>query len=85
MIEKVWEGELLENRVIIWDSGATVIYDESGYGKPLPEEKPNRVELELVEVAYLVEKEKLKVFRKEKGKKEKSRFEGNLGDRDKEC
>ena len=64
MIEKVWEGELLENRVIIWDIEAVSIYDESGFGKPLPEEKPNRIELELIEAGYLVEKEKLKVFRK---------------------
>jgi tRNA-intron endonuclease len=71
MIEKVWEGELLENRVIIWDIEAVSIYDESGFGKPLPEEKPNRIELELIEAAYLVEKEKLKVFKKEKSKKKK--------------
>ena len=75
MIEKVWEGELLENRVIIWDTEAVAIYDESGYGKPLPEEKPNRVELELIEAAYLVEKEKLKVFEKKKSKKKKLSFE----------
>jgi len=71
MIEKVWEGELLENRVIIWDTEAVSIYDESGFGKPLPEEKPNRIELELLEAAYLLEKEKLKIVRKEKGKKKK--------------
>lgn len=71
MMEKVWEGELLEKRVVLWDSGAVAIYDESGYGKPLPEEKPNRVELDLTEATYLVEKEKLKIFTKEKGKKKK--------------
>jgi len=71
MIEKVLDGELFENRVILWDSEAVAIYDESGYGKALPEEKPDRVELELVEAAYLLEKEKLKIFRKEKGKKKK--------------
>jgi tRNA-intron endonuclease len=71
MIEKVWEGELLENRVVIWDNEAVGIYDESGYGKPLPEEKPNRIELDLIEATYLVEKEKLKVFSKEKVKKKK--------------
>ena len=72
MEEKVWEGELLENRVILWDSDAVAIYDESGYGKPIPEEKPNRVELELIEATYLLEKEKLKVFAKEEGKKKKN-------------
>jgi tRNA-intron endonuclease len=75
MIEKVWEGELLENKVIIWDSGALALYDDSGYGKPLPEENPNRVELELIEATYLVEKEKLKVFEKQKAKKKKLAFD----------
>lgn len=64
-----WEGELLENRVILWGDEAVQLYDESGYGKPLPEESPNRVELELVEAIYLVEKGKLKVFTKTNGKK----------------
>ena len=75
MPEKILEGELVENRVILWDSDAVQIYDESGYGKPMPEEKPSRVELELVEVAYLVEKEKLKVFEKSAGKKKKINFD----------
>lgn len=71
MVEKIWEGELLENRVIIWDPEAVVLYDESGYGKPQPEENPNRLELELVEATYLVEKGKLKVFIKSEGKKKR--------------
>ncbi len=74
MTEKIWEGELVENRVIVWGSEAVQIYDESGYGKPLPEEKSDRVELELVEAAYLLEKEKLKVFEKVSGKKKKLDF-----------
>jgi len=56
--------------VIIWGKDAVQLYDESGYGKPLPEENPDRVELELVEAAYLAERGKLKVFAKE-GKKRK--------------
>lgn len=64
-----WEGELLENRVIIWGIESVQLYDESGYGKPLPEEKPNRLELELIEATYLAEKEKLKVFTKVKTKR----------------
>jgi len=72
MQEKVWEGELLDNRVIIWGTDSISLYAESGYGKPLPEEKPNRIELDLAEAAYLVEKEKLKIFTKEKGKKKKN-------------
>ena len=75
MIEKIWEGELLESRVIIWDKEAVALYDEAGYGKPLPEDKPDRIELELAEAAYLVEKEKLKVFEKQKSKKKKLSFD----------
>lgn len=69
MKEKPLEGELIENRVIIWGSDAVTLYDESGYGKPLPEENPDRVELDLVEAAYLLEKNKLKVYVKTNGKK----------------
>lgn len=66
-----WEGELIENRVIIWKPEAVTLYDESGYGKPQPEENPNRLELDLIEATYLVEKGKLKIFVKENGKKRK--------------
>jgi tRNA-intron endonuclease len=70
---KVWEGELVENRVVVWDPKSVEMYDESGYGKPLPEEGPNRLELELVEALYLLEKGKLKV--RAKGKKRALKFE----------
>lgn len=70
-MEKVWEGELIENRIVIWDKDMVSFYDESGYGKPLPEENPNRLELDLIEATYLLEKGKLKVITKEKGKKKK--------------
>jgi tRNA-intron endonuclease len=66
-----WEGELLENRVIIWSKEAIQLYEDSGYGKPQPEENPDRLELELVEAAYLVEKGKLKILAKPEGKKKK--------------
>ncbi|MDI6806861.1 MAG: tRNA-intron lyase [Candidatus Aenigmarchaeota archaeon] len=75
MVEKTFEGQLIENRVIIWDKDSAILYDESGYGKPQPEEDPNRLELELVEAAYLVEKGKLKVFVKENEKKKKLNFQ----------
>ncbi|MDI6798724.1 MAG: tRNA-intron lyase [Candidatus Aenigmarchaeota archaeon] len=75
MAEKVWEGELLENRVIIWSPEAVSLYDESGYGKPQPEENPDRLELELIEAAYLIEKGKLKAYVKENGKKKKIDFQ----------
>ena len=74
MAEKTWEGELIESRVIVWDTDAIQLYDEAGYGKPLPEENPNRLELELIEAIYLVEKEKLKVFEKQKSKKKNFTF-----------
>lgn len=74
MVDKVWEGELLDERVIIWNKESVSIYDESGYGKPLPEENPNRLEMDLVEAVYLVEKGKLKVFVKEGDKKKKLDF-----------
>lgn len=74
MTEKIFEGELVENRVIIWGEESVSIYDESGYGKPLPEEKPDRLELELIEAVYLLEKEKIKVFVKEEKKKKSLEF-----------
>ena len=74
MTEKISEGEFVENRIIIWDSDGVALYDESGYGKPQPEEKPDRLELEMIEAAYLVEKGKLKVVKKEGGRKKKMEF-----------
>jgi tRNA-intron endonuclease len=62
MAQEMWKGELLETRVIIWGPEAVTLYDESGYGKPIPEIRPTRLELELVEATYLVEKGRLKVF-----------------------
>jgi tRNA-intron endonuclease len=73
--EKALEGELLENRVVVWDSSAIALYDESGYGKPLPESKPDRLEIELAEALYLLEKEKIKVFTRTKSKKKNVKFE----------
>lgn len=75
MAEKVLEGELIENRVIVWSPEAVSLYDESGYGKPQPEEKSDRLELDLIEAAYLLEKGKIKVFVKKAGKKRKIKFE----------
>ncbi|MBI2542807.1 MAG: tRNA-intron lyase [Candidatus Aenigmarchaeota archaeon] len=75
MTEKIWDGELIEERVVIWDSDSVNLYDESGYGKPLPEEDPKRVEMDLVEAAYMVEKGKMKITTKDGGKKKKLDFE----------
>lgn len=71
MAEKNWEGELIDGRVVVAGEDAVALYDDHGYGTAVPEDKPTRVELDLVEATYLVEKEKLKVFAKEDGKKKK--------------
>ncbi len=69
LMPKFFEGELIENRVILWGRDKLVLFDESGYGKPQPENNPNRLELELIEATYLAERGKLRVYVKENGKK----------------
>jgi tRNA-intron endonuclease len=59
----MFEGELLEHRVVIWDKKVIDELQESGYGKVLED----LLELSLVEAMYLIEKKKLKV--RVKGKK----------------
>jgi tRNA-intron endonuclease len=66
---EVFEGELIEERVIIWDKKASNLYYEYGYGKPVPLESPERLELDLIEATYLLEKGKLKIYVKENNKK----------------
>jgi tRNA-intron endonuclease len=66
---KIFEGELIEERVIIFDNEATNLYYESGYGKPMPFENPERLELDLIEATYLLEKGKLKIYVKDGNKK----------------
>jgi tRNA-intron endonuclease len=66
---EVFEGELIEERVIIFDKEATNLYYESGYGKPMPLENPERLELDLIEATYLLEKGKLKIYVKDGNKK----------------
>ncbi|MDI6825996.1 MAG: tRNA-intron lyase [Candidatus Aenigmarchaeota archaeon] len=61
------EGELLEQRVIIWDKEAFSELEESGYGKVLED----RLELTLVEAMFLFNKGKLAVFVKEENEKKK--------------
>jgi len=69
--KKTFEGELVENRVIL-PVEALPLFDESSYGKPLPDEKPKRLELELIESTYLAEKGRLKIFEKKIGKRKKT-------------
>jgi tRNA-intron endonuclease len=66
---EAFEGELIEERVIIWDKEAANLYYEHGYGKPMPLEAPERLELDLIEATYLLEKGKLKIYVKENNKK----------------
>jgi len=66
---EVFEGELIEDRVIIWDKEAASLYYEYGYGKPMPLESPERLELDLIEATYLLEKGKLKIYVRENNKK----------------
>lgn len=61
------EGELLEQRVVVWDKEAFNELEESGFGKILED----RLELTLVEAIFLLNKEKLSVFIKEGNKKKK--------------
>lgn len=69
IIMKAFEGELIEERVIIWDKEAANLYYEHGYGKPMPLEAPERLELDLIEATYLLEKGKLKIYVTENNKK----------------
>jgi len=70
-MNEVLEGQLLEHRVIVWGEEGLILYDESGYGKPMDD----RLELALVEAAYLLKRKKLKVFVEEEGKKKFLTFE----------
>jgi len=74
-MKEIFEGELIERRVIIWDKKAVNLYFEKGYGKPIPVEKPERLELDLIEATYLMEKGMLKIYVKEKDKKRMLNFE----------
>jgi len=49
-----------------------VLFDESSFGTLMPEEKPTRLELELVEATYLLEKDRLEIFEKKTGKRKKA-------------
>ena len=73
--EKALEGELIENRVVVSGAAGVQLYDESGFGKPFPDEKPDRLELELVEAAYLLEKGRLKVHAKDGKRKKQLKLE----------
>jgi tRNA-intron endonuclease len=69
------EGELLEQRVIVWKKDDFSELEESGYGKNIDD----KLELTLVEAMFLFNKEKLNVFVKE-GKKKKKLSKEDLYD-----
>lgn len=71
---KTMEGELVKNKVVVWEASAVSLYDESGYGKPMPDEKPKRLELGLAEALYLLERGKIKVLVKQKSRKKSLKF-----------
>ena len=60
----MFEGELLEHRVVIWDKKVFDELQEPGFGKVVED----RLELSLVEAMFLIEKKKLKVRVKSKKK-----------------
>lgn len=69
MEEKIWKAELVEDRVIIWDTeGARQIFENGWYGELLED----RLELALVEAALLLQRSKIEIF---KGKKKKLTFQ----------
>ncbi len=53
----MFEGKLLEHRVVIWDKKVFDELQEPGFGKIVED----RLELSLVEAMFLIEKKKLKV------------------------
>ncbi len=59
--KKVWSGDLVGTRVVLFDDDAMDLYDESGFGKPMKD----RLELDLIEALFLMEKKKLIVSKKE--------------------
>jgi len=61
----MFEGKLLEHRVVIWDKKVFNELQESGFGKVVED----RLELALVEAMFLIDKKKLKV--RLEGKKKK--------------
>ena len=57
------KGELIEDRVILWEiNKAKKIYEDNFFGKIFED----RVELALIEAAYLLEKKKIKIFSNKK-------------------
>lgn len=56
--KKVFSGELLDKRVVIFGDDALELYDQGGFGKPFDD----RVELDLIESLFLAERKRLDVM-----------------------
>ncbi|MEM0473388.1 MAG: tRNA-intron lyase [Candidatus Aenigmatarchaeota archaeon] len=68
------QGELLEDRVVIWGSESLSLYDEGGFGKPFE----NRLELSLVEACFLLEKKKISIKKDNKSMSFKDFYEYSI-------
>ncbi|MDE1726570.1 MAG: tRNA-intron lyase [Thaumarchaeota archaeon] len=67
------KGELIENRIIVWDlEESRTLFADGYYGKPIgiTKPKPDEIDvpliLDLIEGHYLLEKSKLKIYRSKK-------------------
>ncbi|MEM0367736.1 MAG: tRNA-intron lyase [Candidatus Nitrosocaldus sp.] len=76
MVEII-KGELIENRIVIWDvEHSRTLFREGFYGKPLGIPKPKDAEfdapliLDLIEGYYLAKKGRLYIYRHDGGKRE---------------
>lgn len=67
MEEKIYKGELEEDRVIIWDKDAKEVFENGWYGELFED----RLELALTEAMLLLERGKIEIV---KGKKKKISF-----------
>lgn len=68
------KGELIENRVVIWNiADSRTLFGEGYYGKPVGvyKPKPDEVDapliLDLIEALYLLDESRVSVFRSKKG------------------
>ena len=64
------KGELIENRIIVWDiQDSQKLFSDGYYGKPIGIPKPNPDEinvplvLDLIEGCYLQERAKIKIYK----------------------
>ena len=75
MPEKIYKGELVENRIVVWNlESSRKIFSDKYFGKPLGIPKPKGDDfnapliLDLIEGYHLLEKKKIKIFDNKTGK-----------------